>query len=114
MSQLYISRSHVRKSLASAAMARTWITVAAAAAVLALVGITYSTALRYAWAALPALVIVPLLAWWIATTLLCRNVVECPACKGSLWEVGSGGFMPNQVKIKDEVTNCPHCGAVLL
>jgi hypothetical protein len=41
-------------------------------------------------------------------------VVECPACKGSLWEVGSGGFMPNQVKIKEEVKNCPHCGAVFL
>ena len=114
MSQLYISRSHVKKSLVSAAMARTWITIAAAAIVLAMMGLTYSTVSDYLWAALPAILVVPALAWLIATHVLCKNVVECPACKGSLWDIGSGGFLPNQMKIKDDVTNCPHCGAVLL
>lgn len=114
MSQLYISRSHVKKSLTSAAMARMWITVAAAGAVLAMMGLTYSTVNDYLWAAVPAIVVVPALAWLIATHLLCKNVVECPSCKGSLWDIGSGGFLPNQVTIKDDITKCPHCGAVLL
>lgn len=114
MSQLYISRAHVRKSLIWAATARTWMTIAAAVAVAALIGLTFQTAREFAWAAIGALVVVPLVVWWTATQLLCRRAVECPACKGSLWEISTGNFLPQQIKLKDNASNCPHCGAVII
>jgi hypothetical protein len=89
-------------------------TIAAAVGVLALLALTFSTARQFAWAAIAALVVVPLVVWWTATQLLCRRAVECPACKGSLWEVSTDNFVPQQIKLKDNVTNCPHCGAVII
>ena len=114
MSQLYISRAHVRKSLERAAKVRAGLTVVTALAILALIGLAFASGSPYAWAAVVALLVVPTLVGWLATPLLCRRTVECPACKGSLWDIGTGGFNPGQMKIKDEVTGCPHCGAVLI
>ena len=114
MSQLYISRSHVRKSLEWAALARTLIIFATAIAILAVVGLVLPRTVSSVIVGLAALVGVPLLVSWLVTDVICRRAVECPACKGSLWEIGTGGLMPRQMKIKDDVTSCPHCGAVLI
>ncbi|MEX2317315.1 MAG: hypothetical protein WD669_09205 [Pirellulales bacterium] len=114
MSQLYISRSLVRNKLMWAATARTWITVASALAVVALIWLTFPAAKENWWVAAAALIGVPILVWWIVTNLLCRPLVECPACKGCLWDIGTGKFQPRGMKIKDDVTSCPHCGAVMI
>jgi hypothetical protein len=114
MSQLYISRSHVRRSLEWAALTRTLIILASAIAILIVVGLALPRTASSVILGVVALVGVPLFMSWIVTDVLCRRFVECPACKGSLWEIGTGGFMPRQMKIKDDVTSCPHCGAVLI
>jgi hypothetical protein len=114
MSQLYISRSHVRKSLASAATARAWIILGAPFVVMALIGIMFPATFRNPWVIGATFIVVPLLASWIATTLLCRRAVMCPACEGSLWDIGNGSFLPGRMKIKDDATSCPNCSAVLI
>jgi hypothetical protein len=114
MSQLYISKSHVRKSLEWAALTRTLIIVGTAIIVLAIVILALPRTTASYVAGGIALVGLPLFVAWIVTDVLCRRVVECPACKGSLWDIGTGGFTPGGMKIKEDVTNCPHCGAVLI
>jgi hypothetical protein len=114
MSQLYISRSHVRKSLAWAATARAGITIATALAALALVGLSLPASRQYMWLAIATLVVAPVLVAWIVTQVLCPRMVECPACKGSLWQIGTGNLQPGRMKVKDEATKCPHCGAAII
>lgn len=53
----------------------------------------------------------PLLVSWIFTTLVCKKRVRCPNCGGSLWDCGTGNFKPRRLKIRDDATACPHCGA---
>jgi hypothetical protein len=63
---------------------------------------------------LVALFGVPLFVGWLTTMLLCRRMVRCPVCSQSLWEVGTGNFKARRVRIKDNVTCCPHCGAEIV
>jgi hypothetical protein len=114
MSQLYISKSHVRKSLEWAALARTLIIAVTAIAIVAAVALGMPRTASTVIVGLAALVGVPLFVAWLVTDVLCKRVVECPACKGSLWEIGTGSYMPQQMKIKEDVNSCPHCGAVLI
>lgn len=52
----------------------------------------------------------PLLVSWIVTKTLCRRLVRCPRCSGSLWETGNGRFKPRRMQLRPKVTGCPHCG----
>ncbi len=114
MSQLYISKSHVRKSLETAAFARTALIALSAIAIIVVIALVLPRTATSIIFGVAALVGVPLFVAWLVTDVMCRRVVECPACKGSLWEIGTGSYMPKQMKIKDDVSSCPHCGAVLI
>jgi hypothetical protein len=114
MSQLYISRSHVRKSLAFASAARIWITLASPFVALGLLAVVFPGAIQNMWAVAGAFVLVPLIVLWLVTLVLCRQVVKCPSCEASLWGIGTASWKPSDTKIKDEVTACPYCGAVFI
>jgi hypothetical protein len=45
----------------------------------------------------------PMLVDWIVTKTLCRRMIRCPACSGSLWESGNGAFKPRKVKLRRDV-----------
>ena len=104
-----ISRLSLHKKLAKAAQARSVITLASAIVTLfvmaAIPGMANNASV------LPVIVFfgVPLLVSWIVTVLLCKRMVVCPACGGSLWACGSGNFKPRRMKVKDGVNCCPHC-----
>ena len=114
MSQLYISRSHVRKSLVWASAARIWITLASPLIALAVLAVAFPGALQNMWAVAGAVVLVPLIVLWLVTILVCQRAVKCPSCEASLWGIGTVSWKPNDTKIKDDVSSCPYCGAVFI
>jgi hypothetical protein len=56
---------------------------------------------------------VPLMACWLVTATLCRRMVSCPFCGGSLWNMGNGAFKVRRVRIRPHVNTCPNCGTEL-
>jgi hypothetical protein len=114
MSQLYISRSHVRKSLMRATTTRLWVTLASPLVALGILAAASPDMLRNPLALAAAIVAVPLIVFWIATMAICRPAVKCPNCENSLWGIGTLALKPNDTKIKDDVNACPYCGAVFI
>jgi hypothetical protein len=114
MSQLYISRSHVRKSLTRASATRMWITLASPLVALGILAAASPDMLRNPFALAGAIVLVPVVVFWIATMAICRPAVKCPSCEASLWGIGTFTWKPNDTKIKDDVSACPYCGAVFI
>jgi len=54
-----------------------------------------------------------LLSSWLEKTM-CRKMVTCPDCGGSLWELGTGNFKPRRMKLKPGIKECPHCQTRIL
>lgn len=48
------------------------------------------------------------------TRLLCTALVKCPHCAHSLWDCGTGNFKPRRMRIRNDATGCPRCGARLV
>lgn len=53
---------------------------------------------------------IPLVVCWIVTVTYCRRRPKCPACGGGLWALGTGNFKPRRMRVRDDATECPHCG----
>ena len=105
-----ISRSTLHKKLVRAAQARSAITLASAIVSLFVMAAIPGMAQNVTM--LPVVVYFGVLfvVSWIATVVLCKKMVVCPACGGSLWMCGTGNFKPRRMKVKDGVNGCPHCG----
>jgi hypothetical protein len=52
----------------------------------------------------------PVLVAWLMTVAYCRPNVKCPQCEKSLWDCGTGNFKPRRMRVRPDVTECPHCG----
>jgi hypothetical protein len=55
-----------------------------------------------------------LLVSWLMTKYYCRRAVRCPRCSESLWDCGTGNFKPRRMKVRDDVRECPNCGAPIV
>jgi NhaP-type Na+/H+ or K+/H+ antiporter len=110
-----INRSDLHRRLARVAQLRSVLTMLSALGTMILLGAILPGVPQNA-AVLVVLVYfgVPLLVCWIVTVLICRRLVTCPYCPNSLWSCGSGNFKPRRMKVRDEVSRCPHCGVPIL
>jgi hypothetical protein len=108
-----ISRPWLRKRLVRAAQARSLITLAAVPFVIVLSALLWPLGPEDVMGTIFmfAVFLVPMLVCWIVTVKLCRTLVTCPLCQGSLWECGSGDFKPRKMRLRTDIDRCPHCGA---
>lgn len=105
-----ISKRSLHKRLVRAAQARALISMASVIpAIVILSLIPAAVANAGPWLGLIAFFGVPGVVSWMTTILLCKRMVLCPACRGSLWACGTGNFKARRMRVKDGVDCCPHC-----
>lgn len=107
-----INRRHLESLLVRAAMVRSAITLSAvvAAVIVAALLSTYFKIQLHPSALIFVFFGIPLVVSWLTTLLICRRMVACARCRGSLWESGSGNFKPRRMRLRDDAHGCPRCG----
>ena len=112
MKEKTISSEYLHRKLVRAAQARAVITLLSSIPTLFLLSMI-PVADGMKWILLVAFFGAYFVVSWVLTATLCRRMVPCPHCQGSLWECGSGNFKARRMRIRKDVRGCPHCGAVI-